>query len=140
MIDHRLLNDRLAEAMSTLTGKPVRVLEGPETDLGEGFSDLLPYAFIEPLGGAIYQPEYGGVWRQGDIAFAFLSFGTDAQSASWMASLMRSRFLDQHIYAMTLTGFDVMERRPDGGPDTPVKVANGLWSVREPVILQICAQ
>lgn len=140
MIDHRLLTERLAAAMSTLTGKDVQPMEGPQTEIGEAFNDLLPYCFVEPLAGSLYTPEYGGVWRQAEVPFAFHSYGVDRQSALWMASLMHSRFVDQHLFTLVLDGFDVMERRPDGGPDEPEKVANGLWGVREPVVLQICAK
>lgn len=138
-IDHYKLNEVLAASLSIVTGKTVKLMESDKTDVGESFNDLLPYAFVEPLIGSLYVPQYGGTWPQADVPYAFYSYGVDIQSSLWMASLIRSRFTDQQTYSLALPGFDVVDRRPDGGPDTPEKVANGLWCVREAFVLQVCA-
>lgn len=139
MIDHRLLTERLADAMATLTGKWVGRMEGPQTAV-DGLDAELPYAFVEPLAGTQYIAERGGVWREAIVPYAFHSFGAIPQSALFMASLMHSRFVDQHLYTLTLSGFDVLERKPDGGPEDPEEVGVNLWGVREQFEIHICAQ
>jgi hypothetical protein len=138
-IDHNSLDEQLHAWLGDVTNLSIGLMEAERTLIDGGETKI--FGYIEPLDGTLYSDaEYGSVYTQAEVPYAFHSFGPDKKSARVMASLLHTCFVNHVQYPMALTGFSVLRRRPDGGPDKPTEVARGLFSVREPFVIEICAQ
>lgn len=126
----RLVNAAVVDMLATVTGETVALVE---------LATLVPeqtnrYVLVEPLEGAQIQVGWDGRWDDASLPYQITSSGANVQQADFVADAVRDAIRSG---ALTLDGYSVNWRLPDGGPDKPVRQGENWYSVSERFTLQV---
>lgn len=140
MIKRLDIMESLATSCAGYTTKSVTLLDGPTLVPPATLNDKFPYCWLEPNPGVSTEKAASSrVWASWTLRFRAISVGRAYEEAEWMADTFREVFLDEGATRpLTMpSGFAVMDREDDGGPDYPERVGSDLWSVGEDFLLRV---